>query len=86
MVHPAQDVITLTVSAGKQTYKIPNFKNEDITDVQDYASKHGLQLTVTQQESTTVAANKVISQTPKAGSRLAKGDTLTVVIASSGPN
>ena len=84
VVHPAQDVITLTVSAGKQTYKIPNFKNEDITDVQDYASKHGLQLTVTQQESTTVAANKVISQTPKAGSRLAKGDTLTVVIASSG--
>lgn len=84
VVHPAQDVITLTVSAGKQTYKIPNFKNEDITDVQDYASKHGLQLTVTQQESTTVAANEVISQTPKAGSRLAKGDTLTVVIASSG--
>ena len=31
VVHPAQDVITLTVSAGKQTYRIPNFKNEDIT-------------------------------------------------------
>lgn len=84
VVHPSQDVITLTVSAGKKTYKIPNFKNQDITNVQDYASKHGLQLTVTQRDSSTVAANKVISQTPKVGSRLAKGDTLTVVIASSG--
>jgi eukaryotic-like serine/threonine-protein kinase len=50
--------------------------------VQDFANKHQLQLTTTQKNSTTVATNHVIQQTPKAGSKLTHGDTLTVQIAS----
>ena len=83
-VSPQKKVVTLTVSAGRKQVKIPNLKNWDIQDVQSFANKHGLQLTETQQTSTTVATNRVISQTPKAGSTLAKGDTLTVAVATSG--
>ena len=77
-------MVTLTVSAGRKQIKIPNFKNKDIKDVQAFANEHGLQLTETKKKSTTVATNRVLAQTPKAGSTLAQGDTLTVTVATSG--
>lgn len=81
---PGHDVVTLTVSAGPRRYKLPDFKGQDVAQVQDYASKHGLQLTVTQEATSKVAPNHVISQAPKAGRKLEKGDTLAVKVADSG--
>lgn len=81
-INPGQQTVTLTVSAGKKQITIPNFKDKDISEVQDFANKHQLQLTTTQKNSTTVATNHVIQQTPKAGGKLTHGDTLTVQIAS----
>lgn len=81
-INPSQQTVTLTVSAGKKQITIPNFKDKDISEVQDFANKHQLQLTTTQKNSTTVATNHVIQQTPKAGGKLTHGDTLTVQIAS----
>lgn len=81
-INPSQQTVTLTVSAGKKQVTIPNFKGKDVSEVQDFANKHQLQLTTTQKNSTTVATNHVIQQTPKAGSKLTHGDTLTVQIAS----
>lgn len=83
-IQPTKQVVTLTVSAGRKQIKIPNFKNKDIKDVQAFANEHGLQLTETKKKSTTVATNRVLAQTPKAGSTLAQGDTLTVTVATSG--
>lgn len=82
MINPSQQTVTLTVSAGKKQVTIPSFKGKDVSEVQDFANKHQLQLTTTQKNSTTVATNYVIQQTPKAGSKLTHGDTLTVQIAS----
>ncbi|KRL24895.1 serine threonine protein kinase [Limosilactobacillus mucosae DSM 13345] len=82
MINPSQQTVTLTVSAGKKQVTIPSFKGKDVSEVQDFANKHQLQLTTTQKNSTTVATNHVIQQTPKAGSKLTHGDTLTVQIAS----
>ena len=82
MINPRQQTVTLTVSAGKKQVTIPSFKGKDVSEVQDFANKHQLQLTTTQKNSTTVATNHVIQQTPKAGSKLTHGDTLTVQIAS----
>lgn len=83
-VKPHNNIIDFEVSAGKKNIKIPDFTNQDISVVQQFANKHNLQLTTQQKKSKTVATNHVISQTPKAGMTLNHGDTLTVTIANSG--
>ena len=84
VVKPNRNIIDFEVSAGKQNIKIPDFTNQDISVVQQFANKHNLQLTTQQKKSKTVATNHVISQTPKPGLTLNHGDTLTVTIANSG--
>lgn len=78
------NTIIFRVSAGKEPIKIPNFKNQDISAVQQFANKNNLQLTTQEKKSKTIATNHVINQTPRAGSTLNHGDTLTVSIANSG--
>ncbi|MFR0612001.1 Stk1 family PASTA domain-containing Ser/Thr kinase [Limosilactobacillus balticus] len=84
IVKPATNTIIFRVSAGKEPIKIPNFKNQDISAVQQFANKNNLQLTTQEKKSKTIATNHVINQTPRAGSTLNHGDTLTVSIANSG--
>jgi len=84
IVKPAANTIIFLVSAGKEPIKIPNFKNQDISAVQQFANKNNLQLTTQEKKSKTIATNHVINQTPRAGSTLNHGDTLTVSIANSG--
>lgn len=84
IVKPASNTIIFRVSAGKEPIKIPNFKNQDISAVQQFANKNNLQLTTREKKSKTIATNHVINQTPRAGSTLNHGDTLTVSIANSG--
>lgn len=84
VVKTSSDTVVFQVSAGKEPIKIPNFKNKDISVVQQFANKNNLQLTTQQKRSKTIASNHVVSQTPKAGSTLNHGDTLTVSIANSG--
>ncbi|MFR0607544.1 Stk1 family PASTA domain-containing Ser/Thr kinase [Limosilactobacillus balticus] len=84
LVKPATNTIIFRVSAGKEPIKIPNFKNQDISAVQQFANKNNLQLTTQEKKSKTIATNHVINQTPRAGSTLNHGDTLTVSIANSG--
>ena len=84
VIKPANKAITLTVSKGQKKVKIPNFKNKDLNEVQDFANKHHLQVTVTKKNSSKVPVNHVIKQTPKAGSKLSENDTLTVQVADTG--
>lgn len=84
VISPQKHQVTLTVSAGKKQITIPDFRNRDVRDVQDFANKYGLQLTTTEKHSKTMATNHVVDQRPKAGSKLVSGDTLTVGVASSG--
>lgn len=84
IVKPAANTIIFRVSAGKEPIKISNFKNQDISAVQQFANKNNLQLTTQEKKSKTIATNHVINQTPRAGSTLNHGDTLTVSIANSG--
>lgn len=84
IVKPAANTIIFRVSAGKEPIKIPNFKNQDISAVQQFANKNNLQLITQEKKSKIIATNHVINQTPRAGSTLNHGDTLTVSIANSG--
>lgn len=83
VVSPDQQKIVLTVNAGRRRVVIPKLKYRDISEVQDFANRHHLQLTVTSKASNKVPANHVLKQNPKAGSKLAEGDTLTVQVADS---
>lgn len=83
VISPNQQKIILTVNAGKRKVTIPKLKNKDISEVQDFANRHHLQLTVTNKSSNKVAVNHVLKQNPKPGSKLAEGDTLTVQVATS---
>lgn len=82
-VDTSSDVVKFKVSKGKKTTQIPDFKNADVSDVQNFANEHNLQLTVKEKTSNKVATDHVISQTPPKGSRLSEGDTLTVTAAKS---
>lgn len=86
VIKTANHTVRLKVSAGKKPIKIPNFKGQDISAVQDFANKNKLQLTTQEKKSKKVADNHVITQEPKAGSKLTHGDTLTVTVADSGSN
>lgn len=86
VIKPQNKAITLTVSRGQHKVKIPNFKNKDLNEVQDFANKHHLQVTVIKKNSNEIAVNHVISQTPKAGTKLAENDTLAVQVADTGAN
>ncbi|WP_076461950.1 Stk1 family PASTA domain-containing Ser/Thr kinase [Limosilactobacillus caccae] len=84
IVKPADNTIVFRVSAGKKPIKVPDFKNQDISAVQQFANENKLQLTTQEKRSKTIATNHVVSQTPRPGSVLNHGDTLTVAIANSG--
>lgn len=86
VIKPASKAITLTVSKGQRKVRIPNFKNKDLNEVQDFANKNHLQVTVTKKNSNKIPVNHVISQTPKAGAKLAENDTLAVQVADTGAN
>ncbi|WP_375663906.1 PASTA domain-containing protein, partial [Bartonella sp. CL63NXGY] len=73
VVKTANQTVHLTVSAGKKPIKIPNFKHQDVSAVQDFANKHKLQLTTQTKRTKKVANNHVISQSPKAGTKLNHG-------------
>lgn len=86
VVKTTNQTVRLEVSAGKEPIKVPNFKGQDISAVQDFANKNKLQLTTQEKKSKKVADNHVITQEPKAGTKLTHGDTLTVTVADSGSN
>ncbi|MDF7636703.1 Stk1 family PASTA domain-containing Ser/Thr kinase [Leuconostocaceae bacterium ESL0958] len=76
--------ITLTVSAGPATAAaLPDFQDWQQGDVQTWADQAGLLVNFSQKNDNT-AAGRVLSQQPAKGSRLKKGQTITVVI-SAGP-
>lgn len=86
VITPHSKEITLTVSKGKKKVTVPSFKNKDVSEVQNFANKHHLQVTVIKKNSTTVPVNHVIKQTPTSGSQLAEGDTITVQVAATAAN
>lgn len=57
---------------------LPNFVGQPLTDARKWATENQVTIDLKQEYSDTVEVNTVISQDKKAGSKLAKGGTLTV--------
>jgi eukaryotic-like serine/threonine-protein kinase len=74
--------VVLIVSAGPAPVAVPDVRGKNVTEAQNILSQAGLQSSVTQQPSDTVAANVVIDQSPAATAQAAKGSTVNLVVSS----
>ena len=76
--------VTLTVSSGRPTTAVANVVGKTQAEAKSTLEAQGFKVTFTEEYSATVAAGKVIRQTPEAGSGQFSGTVITVVI-SKGP-
>lgn len=78
---PANKPVTVQVSAGAP---LPNFKGQNISDVQQWASQNNVQIQQQTDANSDQAQGIVTGQSPAAGSPITPGETVTVNV-SSGP-
>ena len=74
--------VTIKVVAEAEKVKVPTFTGKDVDDARDLAEAAGLNLTVKEEPSATVEADKVISQNPAPQTEVAKGTAVEVVVSS----
>jgi serine/threonine-protein kinase len=78
-------VVTIKVSSGVAPVVVPDVVGDDATSASNQLGQAGLKTQTTQQSSETVAQGRIISQTPAAGTQLAKGSTVNLVVSSGPP-
>ena len=74
--------ITLVVSLGPANFEMPNVTGQDIDEARSALSSRGLNVTVSYESSSSVAQNKVISQSVSAGTKVKKGDSVNLTVSS----
>ncbi|MFL1695349.1 Stk1 family PASTA domain-containing Ser/Thr kinase [Weissella kandleri] len=82
LVNPGETTVTFTVSKGQQTITVPSFQNMSQNQVQAWADKNGVTVSFNKVSSDTVAADMVISQSVKAGTKVTAATVITVTISS----
>lgn len=82
----AKSTITVFISKGSNQIVLPDFKNQSLSDVTIKLSEFGLKTgEVRAEENPQVDRDKVISTFPTAGSKVKKGDAISLVV-SRGPS
>lgn len=76
--------IILTVSKGAKPIVLEKYEGKSLKDVQKEAEKIGLKIKIEKKNSSEVDEGDIISQSPKAGTEVKKGDTVTLTV-SKGP-
>jgi serine/threonine-protein kinase len=72
--------VTLTVSKGPEKVSVPDVVGQDKNDARATLRDAGFSVTVVQKESDQTK-NSVIRQSPPAGTKAVKGDTVTIYVA-----
>lgn len=84
-VVPSETEVVFTISKGKDIFKLGNLHDLDEAGFVEYAKKNGIDIVVVKEEhSAKVAAGRVVSQTPSAGTEIERGGKVQVVL-SKGP-
>jgi serine/threonine protein kinase len=78
---PSETVLEFEVSKGPEIIVLKDLTQYTLKGAQDFTSLVGLNLDVTQEQYSDISAGMVISQTPVSGTKMKKGDTVTVVIS-----
>lgn len=80
-----EDNLTLHYSKGKEPIEknidVPDFANKTEEEIKTWSKDKGVKVTITGEGSATIAADKVISQSVKAGEKVSKADTITVKLS-----
>ncbi|MBA1434880.1 Stk1 family PASTA domain-containing Ser/Thr kinase [Bombilactobacillus bombi] len=81
---PTKQTIHLTVSLGQKNYSfmVKDLTGYNLRGAQGYANEQGLQLIVKNVPSNTVDKGLVVSQSPVAGTKVLRGDSLVINISS----
>jgi eukaryotic-like serine/threonine-protein kinase len=80
-VIPEETEVTFWVSKGPEKITLKDFTGWTEKTVRDYITENGLYVIVEKQFSDSVDKGLVISQIPAAGTKLDKGDTVTITIS-----
>lgn len=78
---PAGYTVTLAVSSGTGNISIPNLVGNTAAEAKVALENMGLQISLTDGASDTIPQGSVVSQTPEAGSMVAPGTTVLVVVS-----
>ena len=70
--------VTIYISSGKETFSLDDVTGMQYQQAQAQLENDGLVVSLEFDYSDSVGSDKVISTSPKAGSRVAKGDTVTI--------
>ena len=76
--------VTLTVSKGPELFAVPNVKGSTEAEAIDDLEQIGFEVKIDRKRSDT-PKGEVISQSPKAGTKLADGATVTIVVSQGPP-
>ncbi|HMJ37261.1 MAG TPA: Stk1 family PASTA domain-containing Ser/Thr kinase [Baekduia sp.] len=79
---PKGDVVTLVVSAGPGTARIPDLTGEPRSQARKKLSDLGFAVSEEKAASDTVKENRVVATRPAAGQELEKGQNVTLVVSS----
>jgi len=80
------DSVTIFVSTGAATVQLPDFVGDDLEDVEEFINENpGIELVIQKEEHEVSEPGTVLRQNPARGTRIADGDTLTVVISQGEP-
>jgi serine/threonine-protein kinase len=77
--------VTLTVSNGAEQVRVPDVRGRAEGDAANLMGQSGFKTTTSVEQSSTVAAGLVIRTEPDAGTRLDKGETVTLVVSNGAP-
>ncbi len=77
--------VTIVVSSGVAQVPVPSVAGDDLAGASATLGAAGFKVTSTQQSSPTVAAGTVINTNPSAGTIVAKGATIQVIVSSGPP-
>jgi serine/threonine-protein kinase len=80
------DTVTYWVSRGKPQAEVPDVTGMPQADAESALAEAGLEVAVSQEQSTTVPAGAVIRQDPPAGEQVDKGSTVTIVVSTGSPS
>ncbi|GFH43409.1 hypothetical protein Hs30E_19600 [Lactococcus hodotermopsidis] len=80
-----EDNLTLHYSKGKEPIEknidVPDFANKTEVEIKTWSKDKGVKVEIVGEGSATIMADKVISQSIKAGEKVSKADTITVKIS-----
>ena len=79
---PEETVLTFTVSKGEETFKLADLSGYSENALREYAGRYGITIDIAGEKyHDSVAEGLVISQDPKPGTELKKGDKVSVILS-----